>query len=134
MKKLVIVPVLFLALTACKHKDKMVTEKQVANNVTTVQDKSPEGKVETNAESVTHDKTLIEKKVVKEGDITFETDNVLQTRKVITSSVNKSGGYISEEIQSNSSDENRMEYTIRARIPANNFDKFVDDVSNGAKD
>ncbi len=134
MKKLVIVPVLFFALTACEHKGKMAAEakdKNVAVSAAPMAtaDKQSDAKAAPSAP----DKAPIEKKIVKEGDISFETGSISETRKAITASLNKSGGYIAEENETNNSDSNRKEYTIKARIPANNFDKFVDDVSAGAE-
>jgi len=132
MKKLMIVPVLFFALTACKHKDKLVAESKVLNNETMAAPAPSEKRSEAKL-APTKDIVPIEKKIVKEGDISFETRNISETRIAITNSLNKSDGYIAEESESNNSDNNRKEYTIKARIPANSFDKFVDEVSNGAE-
>ena len=134
MKKLVIVPALFFALTACEHKSKVVAENKVLEKETmAVSPVMADRKSDVKQKLAAGNNTPIEKKIVKEGDISFETNNISETRRAITNSLNKSGGYIAEENESNNSDNNRKEYTIKARIPANSFDKFVDDVSSGAE-
>jgi hypothetical protein len=69
------------------------------------------------------------KKIIKEGNISFETTNARQTREAITSSLKKAGGYIAEENETNNGDLNSKQYVLKARIPAKNFDTFLNDVS-----
>ncbi len=133
MKKLLIVPVLFFALTACKQESKRIVLDKVSNNAAMSAAPAQAAEAEKPKAKLAPTDAPIEKKIVKEGDISFETRNISETRKVIANSLNKSGGYIAEESESNNSDNNRKEYIIKARIPANNFDKFVDDVSTGAE-
>jgi hypothetical protein len=72
------------------------------------------------------------KKIIKQGDISFETGNIAQTRKIIIASLKKAGGYLSEENESNNSEENRKEYVLKTRIPAKYFDTFLSDVASAA--
>jgi len=72
------------------------------------------------------------KKIVKEGDISFETSSVNETRKKIIQALKRLGGYVEEDNQSLDNDENRKEYTLKIRIPAKNFDFFLDSVSSTA--
>src|SRR5580658_9775897 len=72
------------------------------------------------------------KKIVKGGDISFETNNVNETRKKIIHSLKRLGGYVEEDNQSLDNDDNRKEYTLKVRIPARNFDFFLDSVSSNA--
>jgi hypothetical protein len=71
----------------------------------------------------------VEKKVIKEGDLSFETGNVTETRKSIYGALTKLGGYISKETETTSTENNRKEYTLKTRIPAKNFDLFLNNVS-----
>jgi len=129
MKKLIFVCVLSLALGACEKKQKaelksldlimppsMVDQKQKAS-------KPAPPDQETKA---------ITKKIIKNGDISFETNNIAATRKAISSSLNKLDGYIAEESETNNSDNNRKEFNLKTRIPAKNFDQFLQNVSSGA--
>ncbi|WP_162842807.1 DUF4349 domain-containing protein [Mucilaginibacter pineti] len=83
----------------------------------------------TNAPHVVTDTS---KKIVKDGTIAFETNNVAIARKKILLSVKKYGGYVDEDDQSTNSDENRKEYNLKIRIPAKYFDFVLDSVSASA--
>ena len=89
----------------------------------------PVGRILDNTQSASKDTA---KKIIKEGDISFETGNVSQTRKVIINALKKCGGYVSEENESNNGEESRKEYVLHTRIPAKNFDQFLNAVSSTA--
>jgi hypothetical protein len=72
------------------------------------------------------------KKIIKEGDISFEAKDIAATRKQLIKTLNKLGGYLDEDNETLNSDDNRKEYVLKARIPAKNFDVFLDSVSTGA--
>lgn len=72
------------------------------------------------------------KKIVKDGNISFETNNINATRKKILYSLKKSGGYVVEDNESTNSEENRKEYTLKILVPAKNFDLILDTVSSAA--
>jgi hypothetical protein len=77
----------------------------------------------------TNNTTEVSKKIIKEGDISFETNDTKQTRNSIYNALTKLGGYISEERETNSSDYNRKEYNLKIRVPAKNFDQFLNGVT-----
>jgi hypothetical protein len=72
------------------------------------------------------------KKIIKNGDISFETNNVGSTRKKILTSLKKLGGYIAEDNETHDDDNNRQEYTLKLRLPAKNFGLLLDSVSSTA--
>jgi uncharacterized protein DUF4349 len=72
------------------------------------------------------------KKIIKEGDISFETKNIVATRKALVNNLKRLGGYLDEDNESFDADSDRKEYTLKTRIPANNFDRFLDSVSTNA--
>ena len=72
------------------------------------------------------------KKIVKEGSIEFEADNLTATRKKIISALKKCNGYIDEDNQTINGEEGRKEFTLKIRIPAAYFDGFLDSVSSTA--
>lgn len=74
----------------------------------------------------------VSKKIIKQGDIRFETDNVVGTRKAIYDQLAKLNGYASGESEANDSEINQKEYTINAKVPAKNFDLFLNSVSANA--
>ncbi|MBS1526920.1 MAG: DUF4349 domain-containing protein [Bacteroidetes bacterium] len=72
------------------------------------------------------------RKIIKEGDISFETKNIIATRKALLNDLKRLGGYLDEDNESFDSDSDRKEYTLKTRIPADNFDRFLDSVSTNA--
>ena len=70
------------------------------------------------------------KKLIKTGDISFETSDLYGTRKKIITSLNNLGGYVSEENETN--DSYRRGLTLKLRVPAKNFDLLLDSVSGNA--
>ncbi|MES2061670.1 MAG: DUF4349 domain-containing protein [Bacteroidota bacterium] len=74
----------------------------------------------------------IEKKIIKEGDIRFESSDVAKTRKQIISSLIHLGGYAENDSETTDGALNSKEYTIVIRIPAKNFDAFLGTVSSTA--
>lgn len=76
--------------------------------------------------------TDIEKKIIKEGDIRFESSDVVKTRKQIISSLKHLGGYAENDSETTDGALGSKEYTIIIRIPAKNFDAFLGTVSSTA--
>jgi hypothetical protein len=72
------------------------------------------------------------KKIIKEGNISFETGDVNKTRKGIIYSVQKAGGYIAEDNQSKDESSGRKEYMLKVRIPSKRFDAVLDVISGTA--
>ena len=73
-----------------------------------------------------------EKKIIKEGEIRFETSNVVETRRQIISSLKHLGGYADDDSEDTNGDAGSKEYTLSIRIPAKNFDAFLGTVSSTA--
>ncbi|TFF33305.1 DUF4349 domain-containing protein [Mucilaginibacter psychrotolerans] len=74
----------------------------------------------------------IEKKIIKTGDIRFETGDVAATRKQILASLKKQGGYVEEDNQTDNGNDNRKEFVLSVKIPAANFDAFLGSVASTA--
>ncbi|MBD1385625.1 DUF4349 domain-containing protein [Mucilaginibacter rigui] len=77
-------------------------------------------------------KVDIEKKIIKEGDIRFESADVVKTRKQILTSLKHFGGYAENDSETTDAALRSKEYTIVVRIPAKNFDAFLGTVSSTA--
>lgn len=84
------------------------------------------------AEQVVNPTKPVEKKLIREGSISFETSNIIEIKKAINTSLAKLGGYVERESESNGSESERKEYKIFARVPAKNFEVFLNGVSSGA--
>jgi hypothetical protein len=65
-----------------------------------------------------------DRKIIKEGDIRFRSDDVRKTRATIDRAVAECSGYISND---NHGEENgRTDYHLTIRVPAENFDLLLD--------
>ena len=72
----------------------------------------------------------IERKLIKTGDISFETENLEATRQNIINLVKKYKGYVSSD-RKNEYDY-RINYTLSVRVPAQYFDTLVSGVEKNA--
>lgn len=71
------------------------------------------------------------KKIIKNGEISFETSDVQKTRKAIVAATKNLDGYISSETESGFEDD-RKEYTLDLKVPAKNFDALLQAISTAA--
>ncbi len=71
----------------------------------------------------------VERKLIKEGDIEFETTDLETTRKRIVRAVEESGGYIAADRAGNY--DTRQSQTFVVRIPAPQFDSFIEIIIAG---
>jgi Domain of unknown function (DUF4349) len=72
---------------------------------------------------------IVERKLIKEGRVEFETDNISSTRKLIFESIDKYKGYTSSDQEYKSV--GRISNTIVIRVPAKNFDLLLNDATKG---
>ena len=73
----------------------------------------------------------VERKLIKEGQVEFETYDIISTRKLIFESIEKYKGYTSSDQEYNSF--GRISNTIIIRVPAKNFDQLLSDATKGVK-
>ena len=73
--------------------------------------------------------TPIQRKLIKEGEIEFETDNLNKTRQSILKALNHVGGYIGSDQESK--EPAKKVNTILVRIPADKFDLFISEATVG---
>ncbi len=78
-----------------------------------------------------NDAPAIDRKLIKTGDIAFQTNDIEKTRQEISKAVLDLKGYISKDNVYSYS--NRTGVTIEIRLPANNFDKLMETVSLNAE-
>ena len=69
----------------------------------------------------------IERKIIKQGDIRFETEDVNLTKSLITQKVKELNGYIATDYIYNYSD--RLENSLTIRVPADKFDLLLASVT-----
>ena len=71
----------------------------------------------------------VERKLIKEGQVEFETYDISTTRKLIFESIEKHKGYISSDQEYKSV--GRISNSITIRVPAKNFDQLLSDATKG---
>lgn len=71
----------------------------------------------------------VKRKLIKEGSISFESNDIVSTKETIFKAVEKYKGYISSDQQYKSS--NQISNTISIRVPANNFDNLLSEATKG---
>lgn len=72
---------------------------------------------------------VIETKIIKSGSLRFQTDDLEQTYTQIQSAVKKYKALIKNDAQTNN--DYQLSRTINIRIPNENFDAFIADISKG---
>jgi hypothetical protein len=87
--------------------------------------------VNTDNTEVTKQIPVTERKIIKEGEISFQTSNAAETKELLSRSVSELGGYFSSDNVSNYSD--RVEYRVTIRIPSDKFDVLLEKISKTAQ-
>ncbi|WP_197275406.1 DUF4349 domain-containing protein [Nonlabens sp. YIK11] len=72
---------------------------------------------------------ITDRKLITNGRIEFETNDISQTRNNIITAVNKHRGYIAADEESSST--GRKTNTITIRVPSKNFDNLLSDATAG---
>lgn len=72
-----------------------------------------------------------EQKLIKEGNITFQTLDIEKTKKAILDNTKVKKGYISNEEQNKLHE--RIELSLDIRIPADHFDEVLNKISSSAE-
>ena len=73
----------------------------------------------------------IEQKLIKESYLAFETKDLDQTYKAIVAAINKYNGYIQDD--SANKGYSRISRQLTVRIPTNNFQSTIDDISQNVE-
>lgn len=81
--------------------------------------------------SIPKEEVSIETKIIKSGNLRFQTDDLEQTYSQIQSAVKKYKALIKNDSQENN--DYQFSRAINIRIPNQHFDKFIADISKGVK-
>ncbi|PKB16669.1 DUF4349 domain-containing protein [Flavobacterium sp. 5] len=128
--KLIIVFALFFVSLSCKKTDAAAEES--ADMKMEVLSAPAKAIVSDDANSYESDDTenkIPEQKIIKTGNLKFETDNLETTYQQVKSAVIKGKAFIQND--SEGKDYNSVYRKVIVRIPNENFDVFIKDVSNG---
>lgn len=69
----------------------------------------------------------VERKVIKQGDIKFETTDIDKTKSLVIQTVQKLDGYIAKDNVYDYA--NRLEHSLIIRVPADKFDLLLENIS-----
>lgn len=83
------------------------------------------------AEEQKPDDDIVERKLIKEGYITFETEDLTSARKTIFEAVDKYKAYVSSDQEYKYPD--RKSNTVVIRVPADNFDNLLKEATQGVE-
>ncbi len=72
---------------------------------------------------------VTERKLIKDGTVSFETDDLTATRQKVTAAISRYGGYVSSDNAFKTED--RLSQTLVVRVPADRFDPLLADVTEG---
>lgn len=87
--------------------------------------------IEQTPEPASHQVDQIERKLITEGRVSFETSDMETSRAKILEAVDKYKAYLSSDEEFNYSEELRN--TITVRIPSENFDSFLAEATQGVE-
>lgn len=74
-----------------------------------------------------------DRKLIKTGDLSFECENLSETRNAIETAVKQYNGFIVNERLYQGYDNKTSRQDLKVRVPAENFDSLVADISKGAQ-
>lgn len=75
--------------------------------------------------------TVTERKIIKEGEISFETKDVNETKSSIAKTVQELNGYIAKDEVLDYSD--KLEHRLSIRVPADKFDLLLSKISESTE-
>ncbi len=121
MKKLLLLPLIVILLSAwgcgnpSHNADSVMAKQEIAVHKTATRPAKQQPS------------EIIERKLVKEGRVEFETADLARTRQNILDAVQRYNGYVSRDRTYKSA--GRMSNTMIVRIPAADFDRFLADAT-----
>ena len=123
MKKLrnIIGFILLISVFGCKNNEP---------NSLSFGDKSMENEEQTILENLeSKNEIKIDRKLIKNGEVEFESENLGETRKNILKAIEKFKGYSSSDTEYKNSSE--ISNTLTIRVPAENFDNLLNEITIG---
>jgi hypothetical protein len=128
MKSRLLIALLFFAVLSCKKGEDAATEELSIQTVKLPAKKMLAGAAG-NSDSSNPENKNIEQKIIKNGNLKFETNNLETTYEQIKTAIKKGGATIQND--SEGKDYGTIYRRITVRIPSENFDAFIKDISTG---
>mgnify|MGYP005990160607 FL=1 len=132
MKKVVLLISVILLTIACDNKQELAYNAEKMQYDMNLSEKSfAKGKRIKSASLDRKENVSIERKLIKTGNVTFETKDLDGTRKIILDLVSQNNGYVANDNQYKSDD--RISTTISVRVPVKSFDLILAGIAKGVE-
>lgn len=132
MKKIILSISIVLFLVACNDNQELAYNAKVMEYDAASSRKSFVSNKRMKVESISKkNNVVVERKLIKTGNVTFETKEIEATRKTIIDLVAQNKGYVSSDNQYKSN--NRISTTITVRIPAESFNAVLEGIAKGVE-
>lgn len=128
MKSRLLIALLFFALLSCKKGEDVASEEMSIQAIKLPAKKMIAGAAG-NSDSSNPESINIEQKIIRNGNLKFETSNLETTYEQIKTAVKKGKATIQND--SEGKDYGTIYRRITVRIPSENFDTFIKDISSG---
>ncbi|MDD5148933.1 MAG: DUF4349 domain-containing protein [Flavobacterium sp.] len=130
MKKVFLFLMLILSFSSCKKAEEAVANEQIMSIKLPPKEKAASSSLYDKLDSsVKEDSKTIEQKIIKTGNIRFETSDLETTFNQIQTAVKKHNAIIQNDIEGK--DYESVFRKIIVRVPSRNFDLFLNDISKG---
>lgn len=128
MKSRLLIALLFFVLLSCKKGEDVASEEMSIQAIKLPAKKMIAGAAG-NSDSSNPENKNIQQKIIKNGNLKFETSNLETTYEQIKTAVKKGKATIQND--SEGKDYGTIYRRITVRIPSENFDTFIKDISSG---
>jgi hypothetical protein len=130
MKVILLFLMFLLSFSSCKKSDESALDQKImAVKLPPKEDSAANSLYDKSASQDKEDSNTIEQKIIKTGDIRFETNDLGETYNQLMAAVKKHNAIIQNDTEGK--DYGLVFRKIIVRVPSKNFDLFLSDISKG---
>lgn len=129
MKNILVLLVFLVSFSSCKKSEAAAEEMAITAMKLPAKEKSAISSLYKNSDSEATEQKVIEQKIIKTGNIRFETNDLGATYNQMITAVKKHNAII--QIDTEGKEYGSIFRKIIIRVPSKNFDAFLTDISKG---
>jgi len=129
MKNMLFLLVFLVSFSSCKKAEEAAADMAITAVKLPSKEESTASSLYKNSDSQAADQKPVEQKIIKTGDIKFETNDLGATYSQMTTAVKKHNAIIQNDTEGN--EYGSIFRKIIVRVPSKNFDAFLSDISKG---
>jgi hypothetical protein len=129
MKSIIYCLVFAFLIIGCKQSDEVNAESKIMSVKLPEKDKMYDSEAVAVEASSEPEQKIIEPKIIKEGNLRFETNDLEPTYQQIIATAKKQKATIQNDVEGK--DYQSVFRNIVVRVPSQNFDLFINEISNG---